>query len=83
MEAAKIGPDLRLVSVFYFVSVVDNGHILTWVEANSFLSFSVLCVSFYDTAPFQQKSRDTGSQIFLKGVSKVCSDCKLYFAQSI
>ena len=29
MEAAKIGPDLRLVSVFYFVLVVDNGHILT------------------------------------------------------
>ena len=44
------------------------------MEANSFLSFSVLCVSFYDTAPFQQKSRDTGSQICLQGVSKVRSD---------
>ena len=28
MEAAKIGPDLRLVSVCYFVLIVDNGHIL-------------------------------------------------------
>ena len=38
------------------------------VEANSFLSFSVLCLSFYDTAPFQQKSRDTGSQICLDAI---------------
>ena len=38
------------------------------VEANSFLSFSVLCLSFYDTAPFQQKSRDTGSQICLHAI---------------
>ena len=29
METAKIGPDVRLVSVFYFFSVVDNVHILT------------------------------------------------------
>ena len=51
MEATKIGPDLRLVSVFYFVSVVDNGHILTEKKKDvseywkpTVFSLSVFCV---------------------------------------